>query len=85
MTRVARQSLFVVAVITLVAITFRAPQAEKGDAAMSKEALSVTFESAIHNVAINWDPTDPRPDEERLKALSTFVCQTYDASAWIPQ
>jgi len=72
MTRFARQSLFIVVVISLVAIAFRALRAEKGDTAMSKEALSVTFESAFRNVVVSWDPTDPRPPDERLKALSTL-------------
>ena len=55
MTRIARQSLFIVAVISLVAIAFRAPRAEKADTAMSVvEALSVTFEGAIRNLVIKW-------------------------------
>ncbi len=85
MTKLARRSLCVAVVISLVVIAFRAPRAEKGDTAMSKEALSVTFESAMRNVVINWDPTDARPADERLQSLSTFVYETYDASAWIPQ
>ena len=85
MTRIARQSLSIVALISLVAVGFRAPRAEKRDAAMSSEALSLTFESAIRNLVINWDPTDPQTANERLKSLSTFTYETYDASAWIPQ
>ena len=85
MTRVARQALSIVVVISLVATVFRAPRDEKGDTAMTNEALSVTFESAIRNLVINWDPTDPRSADERLKSLSTFMYETYDASAWIPQ
>ena len=85
MTKVAHTSLCIVAVISLVTIAFRATGAEKGDTAMSKEALSVTFEGAIRNLAINWDPSDPRSADERLKSLSAFMYETYDASAWIPQ
>ena len=85
MTRVARQPFLVAAVISLAAIAFRASGAERGDTAMSEEALSATFESATRNLAINWDPADPRPADERLKSLFAFVYQTYDASAWIPQ
>lgn len=85
MTRLVRSLLSIVAVISLVAIVFHAPRPEKEEKAMSKEALSVTFESAFRNVVVNWNPTDPRPADERLKALSTFVYETYDASAWIPQ
>ena len=85
MTRIARQSLSIVTVISLVAVGFRAPRAEKRDTDMSSEALSVTFESAIRNLVINWDPTDPQTANERLKSLSTFMYETYDASACIPQ
>ena len=85
MTKVARQSLLVVAVLSLVTVAFCALQAEKGKTAMSEEALSSTFESAIRNLVVNWDPTDSRPADERLKSLFTFMYQTYDASAWIPQ
>lgn len=79
MTRVARQLLSIVAVISLVVIAFCAPRAESAATAMSEEALSQTFESAIRNLVINWNP------DERLKALSAFMYETYDASAWIPQ
>ena len=85
MTRLVRPLLSFVAVISLVALVFRAPRAEKEDTAMTKEALSVTFESATRNLVINWDPTDPQTADERLKSLSTFMYETYDASAWIPQ
>ena len=85
MTKVAHQSLCFAAVTSLVLIAFSAPQDEKAATAMSEEALSMTFESAIRNLVINWDPTDPRPKEERLKLLSSFMYETYDATAWIPQ
>ena len=85
MTRLVRPLLSFVAVISLVALVFRAPRAEKEDTAMTKEALSVTFEGATRNLVINWDPTDPQTADERLKSLSTFMYETYDASAWIPQ
>ena len=85
MTRLVRPLLSFVAVISLVALVFRAPRAEKEDTATTKEALSVTFESATRNLVINWDPTDPQTADERLKSLSTFMYETYDASAWIPQ
>ena len=85
MTRLVRPLLSFVAVISLVALVFRAPRAEKEDTAMTKEALSVTFESAIRNLVINWDPIGPQTADERLKSLSTFMYETYDASAWIPQ
>ena len=85
MTKAARQTLLVVAVLSVVAVAFRAQRAEKGKTAMSEEALSSTFEIATRNLVVNWDPTDPRPADERLKSLFTFMYQTYDASAWIPQ
>ena len=85
MTRLFRPLLSFVAVISLVALVFRAPRAEKEDTAMTKEVLSRTFESATRNLVINWDPTDPQTADERLKSLSTFMYETYDASAWIPQ
>ena len=67
MTRLVRPLLSFVAVISLVALVFRAPRAEKEDTAMTKEALSRTFESATRNLVINWDPTDPQTADERLK------------------
>ena len=85
MTKVARQSLLVVAVFSLAAVALLPRQAEKGKTAMSEEPLSSTFESATRNLVVNWDPTDSRPADERLKSLFTFMYQTYDASAWIPQ
>ena len=85
MTKVARQSLWSTAVISIVVIAFGGPWAEKTTPAMSEEALSATFDSAIRKLVISWDPTDPRSADERLKALSAFMYETYDASAWIPQ
>ncbi len=52
---------------------------------LSHEALSSTFDTGIRNLAINWDPDDPRPAAERRQALFDFMYQTYETSAWIPQ
>jgi len=53
--------------------------------AMSEEALAAGFEDALEKLAIEWDPADPRPESERMRALQTFMYETFDASAWIPQ
>ena len=52
---------------------------------VTHEALVASFESDMRRVVLEWDPADPRPEEERRRALFDFVYQTYDASAWIPQ
>jgi hypothetical protein len=53
--------------------------------AVSPEALASAFDSGIHNLIVEWDPADPRPEAERRRTLFEFVHQTYQASAWIPQ
>ena len=53
-------------------------------AAVTREGLLAVFESDIRRV-YRWDPGDPRPEDERQRALFEFVYQTYDSSAWIPQ
>ena len=85
MTSVARQSLWSAAAISIVVIAFQGPEAKQPATAMSEEALSATFESAIRKLVVSWDPADPRSADERLKSLSAFMYETYDASAWIPQ
>jgi hypothetical protein len=53
--------------------------------AMSEEELADGFDDALRNLVIHWDPADPRPRSERMEALRTFMYETYDASAWVPQ
>jgi RoxA-like, cytochrome c-like len=52
---------------------------------VSREALAAGFDAGIRNLVIEWDPADPRPEDERRQALFGFMYETYRASAWIPQ
>ena len=52
---------------------------------VSRAALASTFDSDIRHVAYAWDPSDPRSEADRRKALFDFMYETYQASAWIPQ
>ena len=52
---------------------------------MSREELASSFDVGIRNLVFEWDPSDPRPQAERRKALFDFMYQTYQGSAWIPQ
>ena len=52
---------------------------------MSRASLASTFDSDIRHVAYAWDPSDPRSEADRRKALFDFMYETYQASAWIPQ
>jgi mono/diheme cytochrome c family protein len=54
-------------------------------APMTRETLAASFDADLRRVVLEWDPNDPRPLDERQRALFDFVYQTYDASAWIPQ
>ncbi|HSH76310.1 MAG TPA: hypothetical protein VLA09_11550, partial [Longimicrobiales bacterium] len=85
MTRVARAFLLAVAALAAVLIALAGRSRVGAAVAMSEEELAATFEGAMSDVAIRWDPADARPASERLHALYTFVYETYDASAWIPQ
>lgn len=51
----------------------------------TRDALASTFERDIRNLVYEWNPDDPRSPQERRVALFSFVHQTYDTSAWIPQ
>ncbi len=84
-TRIVRQSLLALAALAVVLVAFRAYRGVDVVIAMSEEELSATFEDAIGNLEIYWAEADPRSKDERMKALYTFMYQTYDASAWIPQ
>ena len=84
MTKAIRRSVLGITVLSLTVAGVRVRHTEGGKA-MSEEALFSSFESATRNLVVNWDPTDPRPADERLKSLFSFMYQTYDASAWIPQ
>lgn len=85
MTRAARQLLFVLAAISFLAVLLHRTGAERSTISMSEEALFETFEGAMRNTVIEWDSTDPRPAEERMRSLYAFMYETFDASAWIPQ
>jgi mono/diheme cytochrome c family protein len=53
--------------------------------AMSEAELAAGFARAMEDVVLEWDPSDPRSEAERMAVLHDFVYETYDASAWIPQ
>ena len=52
--------------------------------AARRETMAKSFRSDIRNLAIEWNPHDRRPQDERDAALFSFVHQTYETSAWIP-
>src|SRR5687768_5281107 len=54
-------------------------------ATVSDEQLRSSFDADMRHVVLRWASDDPRPPEERQRALFDFVYQTYDSSAWIPQ
>jgi processive rubber oxygenase RoxA-like protein len=54
-------------------------------ASVSDEQLRSSFDADMRHVVLRWASDDPRPPEERQRALFDFVYQTYDSSAWIPQ
>jgi hypothetical protein len=56
-----------------------------GSLPVSAAGLEADFAADLRNVVYRWDPSDPRPDDVRRRALFDFVYQTYDSSAWIPQ
>jgi hypothetical protein len=85
MKEAARSFLFLAGAIALVVGACEWSGTEEGPAAMSEEALFETFESATRDMVINWDPADPRSASERRRALFSFMYETYDASAWVPQ
>lgn len=55
------------------------------DPTPAREALRASFASDIRNLVYRWDSRDPRPEDERRRALFEFIYQTYESSAWIPQ
>jgi hypothetical protein len=54
-------------------------------ARFTRGTLADSFDSDIRNLVVEWSPDDPRPVAERRHALFSFVYQTYESSAWIPQ
>jgi processive rubber oxygenase RoxA-like protein len=53
--------------------------------AIARDTLAASFAADLRHVVYEWDADDPRPEDERQQALFSFVYETYDASAWIPQ
>jgi len=52
---------------------------------MSREELELRFQSDIRNLVYRWSPEDDRAPAERFAALFSFVHQTYETTAWVPQ
>ena len=50
----------------------------------TRPALAATFQSDIRNLVYRWSGDDPRSAAEREAALFSFVHQTYETTAWIP-
>src|SRR5262245_21757728 len=74
------------AVLSLgVALTIAALRRPSPSAPVSRGDLAASFNADLRRVVYAWEPSDPRPDDQRLAALFDFMYETYDASAWIPQ
>jgi mono/diheme cytochrome c family protein len=54
-------------------------------ARLTRGTLVESFDADIRNLVVEWSPDDPRSEEERRQALLSFIYQTYESSAWIPQ
>jgi mono/diheme cytochrome c family protein len=78
-------SLIVVALLAGTALLVSAFRPRAAALSVTREELLSTFEADLRHVVYAWDPTDPRPEADRHRALFDFVYETYDASAWIPQ
>ena len=85
MTKIVRTSLLLAATVLTAFVAYGPEGRADPLVAMTEEELRTTFESAIGDLALQWDPTDPRSEEERRLALYAFMYETFDASAWIPQ
>ena len=85
MTKIVRTSVLVAATVLTAFVVYGAKRGTDPVIAMTEEELTTSFESAIGNLALHWDSADPRSEEERMRALYTFIYETFDASAWIPQ
>lgn len=85
MSKTLRYSAFVAALGVMGLAGLGALATSEPTLAMSEEALAAGFEGALRNLVIRWDPSDPRPASARMQALRSFMYQTYEASAWIPQ
>jgi len=82
---VHRPWLVAAGAVVVFATAMIAARAARRPAPLSRETLAEAFDAGMRNIVIEWDAADPRPNEERRRALFDFVHQTYRASAWIPQ
>jgi hypothetical protein len=74
------------ALVPLTAIIFVLSSASSPPAVrITRETLADSFDADIRNLVVEWNPDDPRSEAERRRALFSFVYQTYESSAWIPQ
>src|SRR5947209_13045960 len=71
--------------VTVGLVVFVLLRARASAAPVSRASLASTFDSDIRHIAYAWDPSDPRSEADRRKALFDFMYETYQASAWIPQ
>jgi len=76
---------FLTGTVLAVAIAALALARPNHEEPLTRDALSLAFDSGLRNTVIRWDDDDPRSLEERRRSLFEFVYETYDASAWIPQ
>jgi hypothetical protein len=76
---------FLTGAVLAVAIAALALARPNHEEPLTRDALSLAFDSGLRNTVIQWDDDDPRSLEERRRSLFEFVYETYDASAWIPQ
>jgi RoxA-like, cytochrome c-like len=78
--------LAVAGLVPLAALAFVLSSANPLPAArFTRETLADSFDSDLRNLVVEWSPDDPRPVAERRRALLSFIYQTYESSAWIPQ
>jgi hypothetical protein len=74
------------ALVSLAAFLFVVSTAVPSPAGrLTRERLAGSFDSDTRNLVVEWSLNDPRPEAERRRALFSFVYQTYESSAWIPQ
>ena len=52
---------------------------------LTRESLWQSFPSDIRAMVYRWDPSDPRSETERQRALFNFMYEGFDSAAWIPE
>ena len=71
--------------IAVVGIWLSSSRTSTSERSINREELELRFQSDIRNLEYRWNPEDERPPADRFAALFSFVHQTYETTAWIPQ